>query len=65
MIRSMPSRFVVDKSSDGQYYWYYRAANEQILVTSETYTRKQSALDAIASLKENAAAAGIVDISTQ
>ena len=39
--------FVINNSSDNQYYFYYRASNNEIVVTSETYKRKQSALDSI------------------
>ncbi|WP_075394096.1 YegP family protein [Mycobacteroides abscessus] len=59
----MPGTFVIRRSSDRQYYWYYRASNSEILVTSETYTRKQSALDGIASLKRDVAGATTVDLS--
>lgn len=57
------SLYAVRKSSDGQFYFYLRGANGQILVTSETYKAKQSALDGIAAVKRVAANAPVVDIS--
>lgn len=57
------ARFAVYRSKDDQFYFIFRAANGEILVTSETYTTKQSALNGIASLQRDVAAADIVDMT--
>ncbi|WP_210686369.1 YegP family protein [Mycolicibacterium sp. GESEQ-9] len=58
------ARFAVYRSSDGQYYYYiFRAANGEVLVTSETYVRKQSAFDGIEAFKRSVAGADIVDMT--
>jgi uncharacterized protein YegP (UPF0339 family) len=54
-------KFVVKKTSNEQFRFNLVASNGQIVATSETYTRKQSALDTIESIKNNAAAASIDD----
>lgn len=59
------ANFVIRKSSDNQYYFYLRANNSQIVVTSETYTRKQSALDGIAVVKREAPSASILDMTEE
>ena len=37
------SGFIISKSKDGQNYFVLKARDGQVLVTSETYTTKQSA----------------------
>lgn len=37
--------FEIRKSADDQWYWVQKAANGEVLSTSETYTRLQSALE--------------------
>jgi uncharacterized protein YegP (UPF0339 family) len=54
-------RFVVKKTSNGQYRFNLVASNGQTVATSETYTRKQSALDTIESIQKNAGTATIDD----
>jgi uncharacterized protein YegP (UPF0339 family) len=54
-------RFVLKKTSNGQFRFNLVASNGQTIATSETYTRKQSALDTIASIQKNASAATIDD----
>ena len=61
----MAGNFVVRKSSDNQYYFYYRADNSEIVVTSETYAKKQSAKDAIEVIRRNAASAGYLDMTEE
>jgi hypothetical protein len=53
--------FKVMKATNGQYYFTANADNNQVLCTSETYWQKQSALDAIAVIKREAATAPIKD----
>jgi uncharacterized protein YegP (UPF0339 family) len=54
-------KFVVKKTSNGQFRFNLVASNGQVVATSETYTRKQAALDTIESIKKNAAAASVDD----
>jgi uncharacterized protein YegP (UPF0339 family) len=56
-------RFVITRSQNGQYYFFLRADNGEVLVTSETYTTKQSALNGIQAVKDVAASAPIVDMT--
>ena len=54
-------KFHLKKASNGQFRFNLVASNGQIVATSETYTRKQSALDTIASIQNNAAGATVED----
>jgi uncharacterized protein YegP (UPF0339 family) len=54
-------KFVVKKTSNGQYRFNMVASNGQVVATSETYTRKSSALDTIASIQQRANAAPVDD----
>ena len=56
-------KFELKKSSSGQFRFNLIASNGQIVATSETYERKQSALDTIASIKKNAGDADVNDLS--
>ena len=47
----------------GQYWFRIVASNGQVLASSEQYTRKQSAQEAIDSIKRNAANATVDDES--
>ena len=51
----MASKFDLLTSSDGQYYFNLKAANGKIVLTSERYTTKASALNGIDSVRTNAA----------
>jgi uncharacterized protein YegP (UPF0339 family) len=57
----MAGKFVLKKGSSGQYHFNLVAGNGQVIATSETYPRKESALKGIHSVKENASAAEVVD----
>jgi uncharacterized protein YegP (UPF0339 family) len=50
----MAGKFVLKKGSGGKYHFNLVAANGQVVATSETYERKQSALNGIESVKNNA-----------
>jgi uncharacterized protein YegP (UPF0339 family) len=52
---------VVKKTSNGQFRFNLVASNGQVVATSETYARKQSALDTIASIQKNAGTATLDD----
>jgi uncharacterized protein YegP (UPF0339 family) len=54
-------KFVVKKTSNGQFRFNLVASNGQTVATSETYTRKASALETIASIQKNAGAATVDD----
>jgi hypothetical protein len=59
--RCYPMKFVVKKTSNGQFRFNLVASNGQTVATSETYTRKASALETIASIQKNAGAAPVDD----
>jgi uncharacterized protein len=48
------AHFKLLKSTNNQFYFVLRAANNEVILTSETYTEKASALNGISSVKENA-----------
>jgi uncharacterized protein YegP (UPF0339 family) len=54
-------KFVVKKSSNGEYRFNMVASNGQTVATSEGYKEKRSALATIESIKKNAAAAATDD----
>jgi uncharacterized protein YegP (UPF0339 family) len=56
--------FVIRKNSAGQFYFYLRAENSEIIAISEFYTTKASAENGIASVKKNAETARTVDMTT-
>jgi uncharacterized protein len=58
---SMAGKFVVKKGASGKYHFNLLAANGQVIATSETYERKQSALNGIESVKANAPGAEVAD----
>ncbi|KUP25819.1 hypothetical protein AWJ19_19425 [Paenibacillus sp. DMB5] len=57
------TRFEIKKSSNSQYYFVLKASNGQILVTSETYTTKESAKAGIQSVRTNAPLASVLDLT--
>jgi uncharacterized protein len=57
-------KFVVTKTSNGQFRFNLVASNGQTVATSETYARKGSALDTIESIKKNAGSATVDDQTT-
>ncbi len=54
-------KFVVRKTSNGQFRFNLVAGNGQTVATSETYTRKAAAMDTIASIKKSAGGADVDD----
>lgn len=52
-------KFVISKSANGQYWFTIVASNGQTLAHSEQYVAKQSAQDAIESIKRGAADASV------
>ena len=59
----MAGKFEIKKRTDGQYYFSLKAGNGEIIATSESYRQKASAVKGIESVRRNAPAAKIVDIS--
>ncbi|WP_109750981.1 YegP family protein [Mycolicibacterium fortuitum] len=57
--------FVIRRSKDNQFYFYFRANNNEIVATSEMYKQKQSAIDGIESIKREAASAVTVDMTNE
>ena len=51
----MASKFVLKKSSDGQFRFVLKAGNGETILTSELYKARPSALNGIESVKKNAA----------
>jgi uncharacterized protein YegP (UPF0339 family) len=56
----MAGKFVLKKSGD-QYVFVLKAANGEIIATSERYTTKAAAKNGIESVKTNATGAATVD----
>jgi uncharacterized protein len=57
----MAGKFVIKKTSNGQYRFNLKAANGEIIATSETYKTKAAAETGIESVKTNAAGAPVED----
>lgn len=57
----MAGKFVLKKGSSGKFHFNLLAGNGQIIATSETYESKQSAMNGIHSVKENAPGAEVDD----
>jgi uncharacterized protein YegP (UPF0339 family) len=51
----MAGKFVLEKAKDGQFYFNLKASNGQVILTSEMYKSKSSALNGIESIQNNAA----------
>lgn len=49
----MAGSFVIEKGSTGKYRFNLRAGNNEIILTSEAYERKESAQNGIESVREN------------
>jgi len=50
----MAGKFELKKSASGQFMFNLKAANNQVILTSELYTEKAGAQNGIASVKQNA-----------
>lgn len=51
----MAGKFVIEKAKDGQFYFNLKASNGQVVLTSEMYKAKPSAMNGIESTQKNAA----------
>lgn len=50
----MPGTFEIKKAKDGQTFFRLKAANGQVILASEMYKAKESAMNGIESVKKNA-----------
>ena len=50
----MSAKFEIEKASDGHYHFHLKAANGEIIFSSQRYTAKASAQGGISSVKANA-----------
>jgi uncharacterized protein YegP (UPF0339 family) len=57
----MPGTFEIKKAKDGQFYFSLKASNGQVILTSEMYQAKASALNGIQSVKKSAPSADHYD----
>ena len=57
----MAGKFVLKKGSNGKYHFNLVGSNGQVIATGEAYERKQSALNGIESVKNNAPGAETED----
>ncbi|NAW50112.1 DUF1508 domain-containing protein [Elizabethkingia argentiflava] len=49
------AKYLIRKSTNGQYWWVLKAGNGETILTSETYTTKQNCLKGVESSKVNIA----------
>jgi uncharacterized protein YegP (UPF0339 family) len=57
----MAGKFVIKKKGSGKYHFVLKAANGEIIASSEEYTSKAGAKNGIESIKTNAPKAPIDD----
>ena len=60
----MAAKFEVYKDSNGQFRFRLKAANGEIIATSEAYTAKSGCMNGIESVKNNAPQAEIIEIDS-
>lgn len=58
----MASKFHLKKAKDGQFHFNLTAGNGEIILTSELYKAKDSALNGIESVKKNAGREGAFEV---
>jgi uncharacterized protein len=54
----MPSEFVLKKSANEQFFFNLTAENNEVILTSELYWEKRSAMDGVQSVRANASEDG-------
>ena len=57
----MAYKFEIYKDKSGEFRFRFRAPNKEIMFQGQGYKQKQSAVNAIESIKKNAAAAEVDD----
>lgn len=50
----MPAAFIIRKTANGQFYFNLTAGNNKVILTSETYRSKASALNGIQAVRDGA-----------
>lgn len=60
----MSGKFELKKAKDGQFHFNLLAGNGQVILTSELYKAKDSALNGIDSVRKNAQRAGAFESKT-
>ena len=55
--------YAIRKSRDGQFYFYLRAANMEIIATSEMYTTKAAAERGVEAVRKNAPTPTVLDMT--
>lgn len=58
----MASKFNLKKAKDGQFYFNLHAGNGEIILTSEMYKAKDSALNGIESVRKNSQREGAFEV---
>jgi len=51
----MKATFEIRRAADGKYVFNLKSANDQVILTSQTYESKEAAKDGIESVRQNAA----------
>ena len=54
-------KFVIFRGRNGQFYWHFKANNEEIICVSEGYTSKENAQASIGIMKVYGISAPVVD----
>ena len=57
------AKFYIYRDSVGEYRWRLRAGNNEIVAVSEGYTSKQSAINSVNWVKQNAPSAPVYDMT--
>lgn len=60
----MSAKFELKKAKDGQFHFNLLADNSQVILTSEMYKAKDSALNGIESVRKNSQREGAFEIKT-
>ena len=61
----MPGKFEIKTTSNGKFFFNLKAANGEVILTSQQYKALAYAKKGIASVKANAPEAAIVDLSAE
>jgi uncharacterized protein YegP (UPF0339 family) len=61
----MAAKFEISKDKAGKFRWHLKAANGEIIAASQAYDTRATAEKGIESVKTNAAAAKVVDLTEQ
>lgn len=58
----MASKFVLKTASNGQFHFNLHAGNSEVILSSEQYKARQSALDGIESVRKNSQREGAFEV---